>query len=930
MRSAIFIILLCRALAESDEMDEIWIRPASDKTVPIGSDYSLSCHYVTEVISQVKWVSPDNVEMTHNPPKVLIEKEAGLQILTLNKITEQDTGMYHCQGFSNSANNTVRKSRVISAYEPVRIVNTPSVQIFEIGTTATVLCSAKGRPEPTIIWLDGTDKIETNLNEKFSMEEGSSNLIIKNISKAEERNFTCKARELGQGQNKKKEIQVFVYVPPVIQNFEKALTTTEGATTVLICDATGDPVPTYSWYKGDGSVLDESTFILDGTALELSVSSDMNEESFACVARNAIGTDVASVLLTVNVRPTFSVSSGDKVREKGQAILRCIAEGDPLPEVYFYRDDIMLQASDPMVTDMNSTVDYNTTFGSGVWSTNRIVTYNGNEAIVNFTYTTYQDNGKYECRATNVAGIELANVFLDVEYAPKSTLLNNVWSCEGTLATLECQFAANPPANLSWGRYSTVEGTDEMDLENFNKYYITDTPDGVFISKVGDILTLTIDTDIVPDPWGSYYCLARNIIGSNNASAVLNKAEAPDAPIGVQISDIGTRKATVSFTALQPLVDNNYFTIRLTPASPNASDVTQNIGPQMSEYTFQDLEQNMKYTVIVEAVNCEDTSPPSEVKDFKTEPIETPESVEIISGDSSENHDKYLVQWKTRGLGGGEVSKLIVIVEQLTETIDSQNRTKVREILLKPGDQEFENESVIIENLVPSSKYEISVVVYNEVGSAKAKRMFNTAMEFGNYTMPTPGNLTDDLTTDLTFEPQTQTTVSNSTQVSLGGFAGWKILLIIILVLVILVVLIDVICCFTRSWGVTMWIYARTCGESNKHNVEDAEEGAAQFSQPQADAEEINLGAVGVVEENQPIANEAEPIANGEPAIGKLAPIDEQTPLRNDNDGPDSALTPSGNGKAEVPQEPDEEKVEKTKSPEEEKLVKTEENGEKA
>lgn len=883
--------LLCAVMMltkATDEMSEIRISPETDKTLSIGADFVLTCFHTTEVVSKVKWIGPGDVELRNEPPKVLIEKEPGRQILTLSEISEEDTGMYHCEGFSSSANATIRESRELSVIEPIRIVDTPPIQIFEIGTTATVLCSARGRPEPTILWLNGTDKIDTSENGKFTILDGSSNLIIENISKDEEGIYICKARELIQGQNKIQPIEVRVYVPPEIHNPEKAssLTATEGTTIVLDCNATGDPEPTYSWHKGDGSALDETTFKLNGSALELNITRGMSGESFVCIATNYIGSDMSSVSMTVNVKPYFTVSTGAKVQEKGQAVLRCVAEGDPIPEVYFYYDDIMLEASDPAITDWNNT-DYNASIASGVWSTNQRVIYNRNEAIVNFTYTDFKDAGKYECRAVNEAGMDTATVFLDVEYAPKSTLLNNVWACEDSLATLECEFYSNPPAKLSWGRYNTtLEGTDEMDLVNFVEYNSSNTPGGILISQVNDILTLTIDTSIVPEPWGTYYCLARNSIGSNNATADLNIAEPPDAPIGVEITDIGTRTAKVSFTVLHPLVDNSYFTITLAPASPHAEPVTRNLDPNMSEYYFEDLEHDMQYRVIVEAVNCADISPPSESKVFKTKAIVKPEAVEIISGESSENHDKYLVKWETRGVGGGEVSKITIVVNQVIEEIDEQNKTKVAEFLFRPGDQEFQNGSVVIEDLSPSSRYEISVGVFNEVGSANSTRMFLTAMapwSSNHSTLSVP-------------EPENTSVSSDAPpQFSMGG-VDWKLILIIIAVLLLLVVLIDVICFFTRSWGITMWIYAKTCGKSKKHKVEDAEEGSAQFS-----------------------------------ALGKLAPIDEQTPLRNDKDAPsDPAPAPSGNGSAEGAQEATEEKVEKAKSPEEEKLVKAEENEEKA
>lgn len=80
------------------------------------------------------------------------------------------------------------------------------------------------------------------------------------------------------------------------------------------------------------------------------------------------------------------------IKEGDTCSLQCMAEGNPLPTVQWYKDDIC--------------IDNNPQFQ---------ITYNNGEALVKIEHTNSSHIGKYTCVATNRLGSDstTAKLFLD-------------------------------------------------------------------------------------------------------------------------------------------------------------------------------------------------------------------------------------------------------------------------------------------------------------------------------------------------------------------------------------------------------------------------------------------------------------------------------------------------------------------------------------
>ena len=86
-------------------------------------------------------------------------------------------------------------------------------------------------------------------------------------------------------------------------------TQNEGDTASLICQATGEPVPTTSWYFNDSLLVNGTEHMISTLLLNTNTISStltiMNVQSsdvgtYTCNATNVVSTDTSSGVLTVN------------------------------------------------------------------------------------------------------------------------------------------------------------------------------------------------------------------------------------------------------------------------------------------------------------------------------------------------------------------------------------------------------------------------------------------------------------------------------------------------------------------------------------------------------------------------------------------------------------------------------------------------------
>lgn len=207
---------------------------------------------------------------------------------------------------------------------------------------------------------------------------------------------------------------LYLLAPPLFVDSSIAMTIIEGQEVTLPCDTLPDPTLIYTWFFNDIFILlpsdDENgpTLLSNGSLYYPSVVDDM-EGNYTCEARNNLGSAEGTIQLTVlgknpltilskfsweiiffwnhcsfhsfPVPPSLTPSpSTVTITEGDSATLTCIVTGDPTPVLTWYRMGTLL-------TDET-------------------------ETTLILEEVEKEDEGDYECVASNLAGDDRAIITL--------------------------------------------------------------------------------------------------------------------------------------------------------------------------------------------------------------------------------------------------------------------------------------------------------------------------------------------------------------------------------------------------------------------------------------------------------------------------------------------------------------------------------------
>ncbi|XP_017702693.1 PREDICTED: receptor-type tyrosine-protein phosphatase S isoform X5 [Rhinopithecus bieti] len=369
-----------------------------------------------------------------------------------------------------------------------------------------------------------------------------------------------------------------------------------GGVASFVCQATGDPKPRVTWNKKGKKVnsqrfetieFDESA----GAVLRIQpLRTPRDENVYECVAQNSVGEITVHAKLTVlredqlpSGFPNIDMGPQLKVVERTRtATMLCAASGNPDPEITWFKDFLPVDpsASNGRIKQLRSETFESTPI----------------RGALQIESSEETDQGKYECVATNSAGVRYsspANLYVRElrevrRVAPRFSILPVSHEImPGGNVNITCVAVGSPMPYVKW-----MQGAEDLTPED-------DMPVG------RNVLELTDVKDSA-----NYTCVAMSSLGVIEAVAQITVKSLPKAPGTPVVTENTATSITITWDSGNPDPVSYYVIEYKSKSQDGPYQIKEDI--TTTRYSIGGLSPNSEYEIWVSAVNSIGQGPPSE------------------------------------------------------------------------------------------------------------------------------------------------------------------------------------------------------------------------------------------------------------------------------------------------------------------------------
>ncbi|KAF7665144.1 hypothetical protein LDENG_00154070 [Lucifuga dentata] len=564
----------------------------------VGESKFFICTAIGEPV-RLEWYNPQGERIVPSKRMALHTEASRSRLIIYNAIIE-DAGIYRCQA-TDASGHTEEASVVLEIYQRLTFRDVQSPQEFRYGETAEVVCDVISSPVPVVVWYYQDNEITEEHHSRFLVLP-NNNLQIHQVTKADEGVYRCEASVEARGEIDFVDIAVVVNVPPVLSVSQQSFNATADyhESVTFTCITSGSPEPVVTWHRKGQQLEASDQYIfnrLDGGRSAATITNIQQGDggTYTCKATNKAGSQERELFLKVFVQPHITQLKNVTAVEGSAAMISCMAEGEPLPDISWRR------ASDGQ------------TFVDGDKSHNGRFEVRGHhgKSVLTISGVRLTDLGRFDCEALSRIGGHQKSMFLDIEYIPKFLTNHTIYySWEGNPINISCDVMSNPPATMLWRRERftiSAEGTANTRIHS---------AEGKSVLEV----TPMSDRD-----FGRYNCTARNNIGVRYQEFILAQADVPSNPYSVRLSAVSQRLATVTFMKPDSHggVPISYYLVQYKEVgSQDWRDVKSH--SVQTTVVLTGLEPNTTYEVRVAAVNGKGQGEFSHTETFQTLPIREP------------------------------------------------------------------------------------------------------------------------------------------------------------------------------------------------------------------------------------------------------------------------------------------------------------------
>ncbi|XP_072155021.1 cell adhesion molecule Dscam1 isoform X2 [Bemisia tabaci] len=337
------------------------------------------------------------------------------------------------------------------------------------------LCPAQGFPVPSTRWykfVDGTNRKHlVTLDDRVKQVSGT--LIIREAKVEDSGKYLCVVNNSVGGESVE---TVLTVTAPLFAGVEPTIQTVDfGRPASLTCNYKGNPVKTVSWMKDGKPLLGH-----EGPTLKIDSVRKEDKGMYQCIVRNEQESAQAVAEIKLGGRfdpPIIKHAFSEEVLQPGPSVfLKCIATGNPTPEITWKLDNKKLSNTDRL-------------------QVGQYVTVNGDVVShLNITSVHTNDGGLYRCIATSKVGSAEHSGRLNVHGLPFIRPMEKKAIVAGETLVVTCPVAGYPIEAIVWERDGRV-----LPINRKQKVF----PNGTLI-----IENVERSTD-----QASYTCVARNSQG---------------------------------------------------------------------------------------------------------------------------------------------------------------------------------------------------------------------------------------------------------------------------------------------------------------------------------------------------------------------------------------------------------------------------------
>ncbi|XP_014251088.1 hemicentin-1-like isoform X2 [Cimex lectularius] len=439
----------------------IYERTISSVTANVGNPVILHCETTGDPKPTVKWTR-DSYQFNSIMRGYRKENSTSLYF---DAVQVEDSGRYLC--LAKNLAGEMTKEVTLQVFVPPKILSWKKEVSVELGNAISLRCNAVGIPKPDVKWLKDNIPLKKYYGGEVWFTPETSDAGV----------YTCLA------ENKvgidKADIMLEILEKPVINNLPNEIEVIKGKQAVLICKATGYPLPKVHWEFNE-NILNGKNEGNGTVVLNISKASDTDEGIYLCVASNKVNTIMKKVQLLV-LEPPLITPWVDiaKAAPGEEVVLECNAVAKPKSEISWFLN------GEP--------------FNEGYLSSDGTLRFQVRK----------NHSGDFNCVAINKAGSDSKKITLLILEPPKfaPNLPSTVQTLSGSNLDLLCLAFGEPEPIVHWERNNSLS-------PNYKTSF----------SSIKDILTIY---NITVDDEGMYTCRAENKAGISSYTVKLIVFEIP-------------------------------------------------------------------------------------------------------------------------------------------------------------------------------------------------------------------------------------------------------------------------------------------------------------------------------------------------------------------------------------------------------------------